>query len=137
MDRNVMAATAGVLCLCAAAAGCSRSGHAPSVARSNEPPAVFTSDQARQAVLDLIRSQPNAFIGSPDPDRLQKLPLEERADGKYAFGAFVVDLPNQRYSADIGHDAPELYSYNGSFVIRDGRWIASEPEVMRLHQPPE
>ena len=47
------------------------------------------------------------------------------------------NLPNQRYSADIGHDAPELYSYNGGFVRRDGHWIASEPEVTRLHQSPE
>ena len=95
---------------------------------------MLTADQAKRAVLELIRSRPDAFIGSPDPDKLAGLPLDDRAEGKYSLGAFVLDLPNRRYSADIGHDAPELYSYRGSFVRRNGRWIASDPEVTRFHQ---
>ena len=137
MNRRLMAATAGALCLWTAAAGCSPSEPAVSERAAKEEQATLTADQARQAVLELIRSRPDAFIGSPDPDKLAELPLGDRAEGKYAFGAFVVDLTNQRYSADIGHDAPELYSYKGSFARRDARWIASDPEVTRLHQPPE
>ena len=137
MNRHFVTAAARVLCLCAAAAGCSRSGRAPSEARTTETQAMLTAEQARQAVLELIRSRPDAFIGFPDSDKLAELPLKDRAEGKYAFGAFVVDLPNQRYSADVGHDAPELYSYNGSFARRDGRWVASDPEVTRFHKSPE
>ena len=137
MNRCLTTGTTSVLCLWVAAAECSRSEIAPSEVRTNETQAMLTADQARRAVLELIRSHPTAFIGSPDPGRLQRLPLEERGEGKYAFGAFVVDVPNQRYSADIGYDAPELYLYKGDFVRRDGHWIASEPEVTRLHQLPE
>ncbi len=137
MNRHFVTATAGALCLCLATAACSRSGHAPSGAGTHEAQAMLTAEQARQALLELIRSRPDAFIGSPDPDKLARIPLEDRADGKYAFGTFVLDLINQRYSADIGHDAPELYSYKGSFARRDGHWIASDPEVTRLHRTPE
>lgn len=119
MNRYFVTATAGVLCLWAAAAGCSRSVRAPSEARTNETQAMLTAAQAREALLELIRSRPDAFIGSPDPDKLAELPLVNLGEGKCAFGAFVVDLPNQWYSADIGHDAPELYSYTGSFARRD------------------
>lgn len=137
MNHHFVTAAARVLCLCATAAGCSRSEHAMSEGRTNQTQAMLTAEQARQAVLELIRSRPDAFIGSPDSDKLAELPLEDRAEGEYAFGAFVVDLTNQRYSADIGRDAPELYSYSGTFAKRDGRWIASDPEVIRFHQPPE
>jgi hypothetical protein len=135
MNGYLITATAAVLCLCAAATGCSRSGRSSSEARTKETQTMLTADQAKQAVLELIRSHIDTFIGSPDPGKLAELPLEDRGEGKYAFGAFVVDLPNRRYSADIGHDAPELYSYTGSFARQDGRWIASDPEVTRFHQP--
>ncbi len=137
MICRLISFSAGILCLLAGVSGCSPSERASSEAGTNESQAMLTPDQARQAVLELIRSRPNTFIGAPDADRLEELRLEQRAEGKYAFGAFVVDLPNRRYSADIDRDAPELYSYNGSFVRRDGRWHASEPEVTRLHPPPE
>ena len=61
---------------------------------------MLTADQAKQVLLELIKARPDAFIGSPDPDKLAKLSLEKRAEGKYAFGAFVTDLTNRRYYAD-------------------------------------
>lgn len=131
---NLITATVAALCLYMTAVGCSRSGRFPSAVRTIEALPALTADQARQAVLALIRSQPGAFIGSPDPDRLAQLPMEECGEARYAFGAFVVDLSNQRYSADIGYDAPELYSYSGAFTRQDGHWMASNPEVTRFHQ---
>lgn len=136
MNCCLKKAMTGVICLWVVAAGCAPSERVDSVPGDKEEQVMLTTHQARQAILELIRSRPDAFIGSPDPDRLAKLPLDERREGEYTFGAFVVNLPNRWYAADIGHDAPELYSYRGSFVRRDGHWIASEPEVMRLHQPP-
>ena len=137
MNRRLMAATAGALCLWTAAAGCSPSEPAASEPAAKQEQATLTADQARQAVLELIRSRPDAFIGSPDPGKLAELPLEQRQDDEYAFGAFVVNLSDRWYTADIGRDALEMYSYRGLFARREGRWIASEPEVTRFHQPPE
>jgi hypothetical protein len=99
----------------------------------------LTAEQARQAVLALIRSRPKVFVGAPDPDRLAKLPLKERGDGEYSFGAFVVNLPKRWYAAHVGGDDQlrDAWSYNGSFVRRDGQWIATEPKVTELHQPPK
>jgi hypothetical protein len=91
---------------------------------------------ARQAILDLIRSRPDVFIGDPDADVLAKLPLKERGPHEFDVGAFVVDTESCRYHAEIGHDAPELYEYRGIFEERDGRWVATVPEVNRFHQAP-
>ena len=96
---------------------------------------MLTAVQAKQAVIELVRANRKMFIGSPDPDMLAALPLEDRGSGEFAFGAFVV-YPNQRlYKADIGFGAPEVYSYLGSFERKDDKWIASEPEVSRFHEP--
>jgi hypothetical protein len=62
------------------------------------------------------------------------LPLVERNDGDYGFGAFVVNPSRRSYRAEIGHDAPELYEYTGEFVVRVGRWVATAPHVRRFHQ---
>jgi hypothetical protein len=137
MHYRVMTTAVWALYLSAAVAGCSPSERAAPEPPSREQPATLTAQRARQAVLELIRARPDAFIGCPDPDELAELPLEERGEGEYAFGAFVVNLPNRWYAADIGHDAPELYHYRGSFERRNGEWIASEPEVSRFHQPLE
>jgi hypothetical protein len=79
------------------------------------------------------------FVGSPDADRLAKLPLKERGEGEYAFGAFVVNLPKRRYTAHVGGDdeLPDAWSYNGSFERRDGQWIATEPKVTEFHRLPQ
>jgi hypothetical protein len=99
----------------------------------------LTAEQARQAVLALIRSRPQVFVGAPDLDRLAKLPLKERGDGEYSFGAFVVNLQKRWYAAHVGGDDErhDAWSYNGSFVRRDGQWIATEPKVTEFHQPPK
>ncbi len=137
MNCRLITTTIGALCLSAAVAGSSPSQRAASESGGNEQRATLTAHRARQAVLELIRANPDTFIGSPDPDELAKLPLEDRGQGEYAFGAFIVNLSKRWYTANIGHEAPELYSYRGSFVRRDGEWIASEPEVTRVHRLPK
>ena len=89
---------------------------------------------AQQALVELIRSQPKLFVGSPDADRIATLKPELRDDGKYALGAFVIDVRDYAYSAEIGHDAPELYFYEGRFEFENGKWFATRPTVTRLHR---
>jgi hypothetical protein len=97
---------------------------------------VLTAEQARQAVLDLVRQDPNAFIGNPDADKLADMPLTQEVDGTYHFGAFTLDPANRTYSAVIGAGSPEPYFYNGTFLWQKGQWVASNPTVQRVHQRP-
>jgi hypothetical protein len=94
----------------------------------------LTAAVAREAVLDLIRAHPNAFIGKPDPDRLAQLPLQDLGKGQYSFGAFILDLPGRSYQASVGHGAPVVHLYSGTFKEKDGKWVASYPQSMRAHQ---
>lgn len=90
--------------------------------------------KAQQALVDLIRSHPELFVGSPDPDRIAALAAERRDDGKYSLGAFVIDVREYVYSAEIGHDASELHLYNGRFEFENEAWRALPPTVTRLHR---
>jgi hypothetical protein len=92
----------------------------------------LTAEAARQAVLELIEDQPETFIGSPDPERLGQVALLDRGDGEFSFGAFRIHTEEKWYAADVGDE--EVYSYGGAFVHRDGKWIATPPELARGHQ---
>jgi hypothetical protein len=94
----------------------------------------LTPEAAKQAVIELIRTHPNLFIGKPDPDRLAGLPLIDRGDGSYGFGVVVVNPARGWYSATVGPDAPEVYEYTGKFELIGNAWVATEPQVTRFHQ---
>jgi hypothetical protein len=130
MNRSLVAAP--LLCVWTAVAGCSSVEPANSAPAAALEPSTLTAEQAKEAVLELVRSHPGVFIGSPDPDRLEQCSLREFDDDEWSFGAFVVDLRHRNYWADIGED--EMYHYYGSIQWREGRWVAGEPELQRFHR---
>lgn len=96
----------------------------------------LTGEVARDALLDLIRNQPDLFVGSPDPDRLAKIAIKDQRDGAYHWGLFVIDPAARTYSADLNTSGPgEAYFYNGKFELRWRQWTASRPNVQRMHHP--
>jgi hypothetical protein len=66
-------------------AGCSC---APQI---TESPPKLTAEVARDALLDLIRDQPDLFAGNPDPERLAKIAITDQRDGTCHWGLFVID----------------------------------------------
>lgn len=98
-------------------------------------PKKITAEQAKDALVRFIRANPAAFVGQPDPEKLAQLPMQLQRDGRYALGAFVIDVAKSTYSAAIGLQGPEPYFYNGTFVQHDGTWTAEAPGVQRVHAP--
>jgi hypothetical protein len=134
MNRITHAPILAILSLTSFVAGCSPSEHSTTTGHGTTFPEALTASEARQAVLDLIRAHPETFVGAPDPDKLAQLPLKDRGAGEFTFGAFVVSTVGQLYTADIGHDAPEFYHYYGTIEKRDGKWVASAPDLQRFHR---
>jgi|GEM_PF-5527671 len=125
------------LCLCMVTIGCKRSELSPPEARIAVSQPYLTAEQAKDAVLEFLRSHPDTFIGSPDPERMAKIPLMVRSEGRYAFGAFTLDISKHCYTAEVGQDAPEVCFYNGTLELRNGIWTASEPKLTRFHKSPK
>jgi hypothetical protein len=96
----------------------------------------LTADLAKAALLELIQAHPEAFEGNPDPRILAQLPIEPLGGGEYGFGAFRVNVPDHHYGAEIGGDAPHSIRYSGSFVERDGKWLALPPEQTHMWKLP-
>ena len=126
-----------------AAAGCARTvipgPPASSQGASASPAATqpsLTAEAAKRAVVELIRTHRNTFIGNPDPDRLAALPLIDFGDGSYAFGVIVVNPTEGWYNATAGQDAPEVYQYTGRIVLEGNTWVATEPTVARFWKHP-
>ena len=133
--RNI--ATLAILLISLQLGGCSSSEDAAFNPSPGERQESLTASQAKHAIIELVRAHPKIFIGSPDVEWLGTIPLEDRGSGEFTFGAFVVNPDQRWYTADIGFGAPEVYSYSGSFERKDDNWIASEPEVSRLHESPD
>jgi hypothetical protein len=98
----------------------------------------LTPERARQAVLDLMREDPKAFVGSPDPQVLGDMPLVDQGNGEYRFGAFSVNPAAARYSASLDPSGGgEAYFYHGDLVYQRGQWRATNPAVQRIHKAPD
>jgi hypothetical protein len=109
----------------------------PSASPARDAADLALAEKARDAVLDLVRSDRALFIGNPDPDRLEALPLVRFDEHQYSFGAFLVNVEQHWYSADFGLEGPEPYLYNGPLRVRpDGRWEAGRPNLKRVHRRP-
>ncbi|MBI1852001.1 MAG: hypothetical protein HYR85_16810 [Planctomycetes bacterium] len=117
MNRVLVVAAAGLLCLSAAASSCSCLEHGE-----------LTAEQAKGAVLRLIQSNPTAFFDAPDPERLGQCPLIDRGDDEFSFGAIVVNVRYRSYSAHIG-GKHWVYFYSGAISWQNGRWVADLPYV--------
>jgi len=78
---------------------------------------------AKAVLLDLMRSDTSPFEGA-DPARFEKIEIEDKGEGKFGWGAFIIDVSKKTYVADV--DAPDVFwSYSGRFTIDpSGRWKA-------------
>jgi hypothetical protein len=96
----------------------------------------LTADKARDALLDLLRREPDLFIGNPSAERFATIALDDRHDGTFGWGAFVINPAARTYSADLNTSGPgEAYFYSGTFEFRWRQWTANKPQVQRMHQP--
>jgi hypothetical protein len=62
------------------------------------------------------------------------LPLVDKGDGVFRFGAFYVRPTEGWYSATIGWGAPHAIEYHGRISRIGGKWVASEPEVRHMYR---
>jgi hypothetical protein len=93
------------------------------------------AEKAKAGLVKLIRKQRSLFMGNPDPDRLEKMPVKHAdsdSPNTYYWSAFTIDVREQRYSAEIESDALKTaWFYSGKFRIdKAGQWIAEKPKVM-------
>jgi hypothetical protein len=114
------------------AAGCATRRVATQPAASQPSP---IAPQAKEAVVNLIRTHPGSFEGNPDADRLAKLPLEDEGDGWFAFGVVRVNPTSARYHASVG-GSRGMVEYTGTIRQVDGRWVASQPDVTYFDAKP-
>jgi len=95
-----------------------------------------TAERAKQALLDLMEDGENPFKGV-DPDQVRKLPVVIRAPGRYAWGAFDIDLVRAIYRAEFGTEHSQQ-RYSGRFKVdMEGGWHAQWPEERQVEEPPE
>lgn len=93
------------------------------------------AEKAKAGLLKLIRGSKSLFIGQPDSDRLERMPVKhwDRDDpSKFYWSAFEIDVKEHRYSAEIGSDAlGTTWFYSGKFTVtKTGEWVPDKPKVI-------
>jgi len=79
---------------------------------------------AKAALLALMRADPSLFEGA-DPARFEKIPLTDQGDGKFTWGAFVIDVKAMSYSVNVEYEMG-FWSYAGKFEVDSmGKWTAT------------
>jgi hypothetical protein len=98
------------------------------------------ADKAKTALLRLIRSDRKFFVGNPDPDRLERILLSSydlQEPQKFSWGAFVIDVQQRTYHADIVAEGVAAWFYSGTFQVdASGQWTAGKPEVQHAQAVP-
>jgi len=113
-------------------AGCGPTATSQSRIPSDE---LVMGEKAKAALVELVRSDRNLFIGNPDPDILAGLRLENCGNHEFGLGRFIINVEKRQYQATIGLEGPEPYHYYGSFEVHsEGRWHALRPELQRFHR---
>ncbi len=112
------------------------SGPPNSTAQAPEPPEpTLTALDAKAALITLATENPSAFADfPPDPKQLASVDVNSDSEGRFRFGAFLIDPSRLWYSADIEWTGG-VHNYRGDFVYRGGKWIANPPELLRFHYP--
>jgi hypothetical protein len=105
----------------------------PGDQRTTEPN-LLTPEQAKEAIIALIRSDHSLFAGNPDPDRFQTMTPIKHEDEIFGLGAFRFDLKKGMYYADIVYPLSAWF-YTGNFSLSDGRWVANRPSVQHMSAP--
>lgn len=98
------------------------------------------AENAKAALLRLIRGNRKVFVGDPDPDRLENLAVEAydpQEPSKFSWGGFIIDVKNRSYSAAIGGEGTGMWFYSGVFEVdAAGRWTAGQPKSQHAATPP-
>ncbi len=102
-------------------------------------PAELTANQARAALIELIRS--------PEPGELKEFPLErfvgngvEGGAEAPTWGPFFLRLKEREYTYSRTFGQPPRvcrWQYRGGFELRAGRWAALPPRVESQALGPE
>jgi hypothetical protein len=89
------------------------------------PKSPLTGEQARAALVDLLRNDLTAFQRQLDPDELAKQPVTGNARDRYRVGQFSIDVSAATYQVIIQYGC--IFDYRGTFTFERGRWVASKP----------
>lgn len=89
------------------------------------PQRVLTAEDARGALVELLRGNPTAFQRRFDADDLAKQPLTSEAPGSYLCGGFRIEVAAARYQITVRYGC--VFEYEGTFDLQNGRWVASKP----------
>jgi hypothetical protein len=85
----------------------------------------LTAEEAKSALVELLRESPTAFQRTLDWDDLARQPLIGRRLGRYTCGDFRISLPEARYQITVSYGC--VFEYEGTFHLQEGRWMASQP----------
>jgi hypothetical protein len=110
--------------------GCNCDSPQPDATQS--PPTRLTAEQARDAMIELIRSE--------EPGSLEGFPLDrfvnegvKIGEGDYAsWACFSFDLKAREYTYQRKGPVEKKQwhaGYKGKFEFRNGKWIASKPQT--------
>ena len=99
------------------------------------------AEKAKAALLELIRSDPKLFVGSPDVEKIAKLPVRIHEVHRFTWSAFVIDVSKRTYHADLvpkEGSGLNAWFYSGKFEVNAaGHWTAQKPDrVMKAHPLP-
>ena len=96
------------------------------------------AEKAKSALIAYIRDHRKEFIGDPDPEKLNAIPLTHFDEHGFALGRFVIDLKTKSFQAMIGEKGPEPYFYEGDFKVQeDGNWVVEKINLTRIHKKME
>jgi hypothetical protein len=90
----------------------------------------LSADEARNALIELLRKHPAAFQRKLDWRGLAKQPLTGVGAGRYTCGDFRISLPDATYLFSVRVGC--VFEYAGTFRFEDEQWIASEPHLTRV-----
>jgi hypothetical protein len=102
-------------------------------APESSPPAL-TGDQAKAALIDLLRSTDLDSMHGFPLDQFANQSVESHPDGSASWADFRFELKARKYSYTVergerntkSHFAAE---YEGAFEFIQGKWVASKPRV--------
>ena len=105
----------------------------------------LTPEACKHALLEMMRSKAGQALGFFEKklvDEMEKVEVERKKDEYHWTGAYRFDPPKKKtyvFFVSLIDDVPPLRPhpkgylihlrvYQGSFELRDGRWIATVPE---------
>jgi hypothetical protein len=89
------------------------------------PTSGLTTEEAKAALVELLRRAPTAFERKLKWDDLAKQPVITRGPGRHSCGDFRISLPDAKYQITVTHGC--VFEYEGTFQFRGKRWTASQP----------